>query len=280
MSSSNRPGVVRIADLAAEFSAIAVELQGGVATVMLDRPEHRNVVSDDPLMTELTRLALAVGDDAEVRAVVLIGRGPAFSAGGNIRKMLEGDGMFGGGPAAIVEGYRTGVQRLVRAVHGIPVPTIAAVNGPAIGAGFDLALACDLRLCSTAAKFGETFVNLGIVPGDGGSWFLSRAVGVQRAMELAFTGRVIGSDEALALGAVLSVHEPDQLLPAARAVADQIASKPATAMRWTKQLIRYAERASLDEVLDVTAPFQAILHGTPEHRDALVAMIERTSSRR
>lgn len=262
------------------FEALAVELDGGVLTVALDRPEHRNVVSDDPLMTELTTLAQTVGDDPAVRCLVLTGRGSAFSAGGNIRKMLDGEGMFGGEPAGIVEGYRTGVQRLVRAVHAIPVPTIAAINGPAIGAGFDLALACDLRLCATTAKLGETFVNLGIVPGDGGSWFLSRAVGPQRAMELALTGRVLRAEEALTLGLVLSLHDPEDLLAAATELAASIAAKPPMAVRWTKQLVRRADRATLDDVLDATAPLQAILHGTAEHKDALRAMLEHVSARR
>jgi enoyl-CoA hydratase/carnithine racemase len=262
------------------FDALTVALDHGVLTVTLDRPDQRNVVSDDPLMSELTSLAQTVGDDPAVRCLVLTGRGPAFSAGGNIRKMLDGEGMFGSDPAGIVEGYRTGVQRLVRAVHAIPVPTIAAINGPAIGAGFDLALACDLRLCATTAKVGETFVNLGIVPGDGGSWFLSRAVGPQRAMELALTGRVLGADEALALGLVLSLHDPDQLLAAASELAASIAAKPPMAVRWTKQLVRRADRATLDDVLDATAPLQAILHGTAEHKDALRAMLEQVSARR
>lgn len=267
-------------DSARPLEALAVELDDGVLTVTLDRPEQRNVVSDDPLLSELTALATRIGDDRTVRCVILTGRGPAFSAGGNIRKMLEGEGIFGLDPANLVEGYRTGVQRMIRAVHAIPVPTVAAVNGPAIGAGLDLALACDLRLAASSAKVGATFVNLGIVPGDGGAWFLSRAVGTQRAMEMALTGRVLDAEEALALGIFLSVHDPDQLLPAARKLAGEIAAKAPVAVRWTKQLIRRADRGTLDEVLDATAPMQAILHGTPEHKAALRAMLTRVSERR
>jgi enoyl-CoA hydratase/carnithine racemase len=266
--------------MARSFEAVAVEVRDGVATAVLDRPDSRNVISDEPMMTELTSLALHVGSDPGVRVLVLTGRGSAFSAGGNIHKMLDEEDMFGGPPPSIVEGYRSGVQRLIRALHSTPVPTIAAVNGPAIGAGFDLALACDLRLCASTAKFGETFVNLGIVPGDGGSWLLPRAVGAQRAIELALTGRIIGADEALALGVVLSVHASDELLDAAQGLGATIASKPAMAVRWTKQLIRRSEQATLDEVLDATAPLQAILHGTSEHKAALRAMLDAASSRR
>lgn len=252
----------------------------GVATITLDCPERRNVISDDPLMSELIEIATAMSSDPEVHVVVLTGAGSAFSAGGNIQKMLDREGMFGGTTADIVQGYRCGIQRLIRAVRDIEVPTIAAVNGAAIGAGFDLALACDLRVCSTTAKFGETFVNLGIVPGDGGSWLLPRAVGTQRAAELAFTGRVFGADEALELGVVLSVHASDELLAAAGVLAGTIAAKPSQAVRWTKRLMRQAEHATLTEVLDATGPLQAILHGTDEHLDALATMSQATSKRR
>ncbi len=251
----------------------------GVATITLDCPQRRNVISDDPLMSELTDAAVGVNADPSVRVVVLTGAGSAFSAGGNIQKMLDREGMFGGSPADIVEGYRVGVQRLIRAIHDIEVPTIAAVNGPAIGAGLDLALACDLRVCSTTAKFGEIFVNLGIVPGDGGAWLLPRAVGAQRAAELAFTGRVFGPDDALALGIVLSVHPSDELLDAAQTLAATIAAKPPLAMRWTKQLLRRAERSTLAEVLDATGPLQAILHGSDDHLAALATMSQATSKR-
>jgi enoyl-CoA hydratase/carnithine racemase len=251
----------------------------GIATITLDCPERRNVISDDPLMSELIEVALHLNTVSTVRTVVLTGRGSAFSAGGNIQKMRDREGMFGGTTSEIVAGYRSGVQRLIQAIFDLEVPTIAAVNGPAIGAGFDLALACDLRLCSTTAKFGETFVNLGIVPGDGGSWLLPRAVGAQRAAELAFTGRIFGSAEALSLGIVLAIHEPEHLLDAAAELAATIAAKPATAVRWTKQLLRRAERASLEEVLAATAPLQAILHGSDDHRAALETMAQATSKR-
>ncbi|MFP4514316.1 MAG: enoyl-CoA hydratase-related protein, partial [Acidimicrobiales bacterium] len=177
------------------FQDLSIEIDDGVAMLTLDRPESRNVISDEPMVRELPAACEQLGRDPDVRVVVLTGRGTAFSAGGNVRLMHEKAGMFGGQPHEIADEYRRGIQRLVLAVFHLPVPTIAAINGPAIGAGFDLALACDLRLASSTARFGETFVNLGLVPGDGGSWLLPRAVGHQRAAELAFTGRVIDADE-------------------------------------------------------------------------------------
>lgn len=255
------------------FQDLSIDRVDHVAMITLERPETRNVISDEPLVHELVEACELIGADRGVRAVILTGRGSAFSAGGNIRQMHERAGMFGGPADAIASRYRTGIQRLIKAVFSLPVPSIAAVNGPAIGAGFDLALACDLRIASSTAKFGETFVNLGLIPGDGGSWLLARAVGPQRAAELAFTGRIVDAHEAVQLGLVLSAQEPDSLVPAAVKLAATIASKPPTAMRYTKALLRRAADASFNDVLDAAADTQAILHGTDEHRHALESFL-------
>lgn len=258
-----------------DFEALTVAVDNGVALVTLTRPETRNVISDEPLVTELGAACRALNTDPRVRAVVLTGAGTAFSAGGNVRKMHAREGMFGGQPHEIATAYRRGIQQLIQSVWGLEMPAIAAVNGPAIGAGFDLALACDLRLASATAKFGETFVTLGLVPGDGGSWLLPRAVGAQRAAELAFTGRVVDANEALALGIVLSVHEPDALLPAATGLGSAIASHPALAMRYTKRLIRHGAELGLAELLEETADVQAMMHGTAEHLAAVEKLLAR-----
>ena len=257
---------------------LSVDVVEGVATVTLERPDIRNVISDHPLVDELPRVCDALSADPGVRVVVLTGRGKAFSAGGNVRLMYEQAGMFGGTPEEIAEAYRHGIQRLIHAVVAVEVPIIAAVNGPAIGAGFDLALACDLRIAARTATFGETFVNLGLIPGDGGSWLLPRVVGLHRASELALTGRVIDADEALALGIVLSLHDGDDLMAAALSMASVIAAKPPTAIRYTKRLLAHAQSTSFEHVLDEAAVLQATLHGTNEHRDAVAAFIERRTS--
>ena len=136
----------------------------------------------------------------DVSVLVLTGDGSAFSSGGNVREMSERSGIFGGSIQQIQDQYRRGIQRIPLAMEAAEVPLIAAINGPAIGAGFDLACMCDLRIGSAAAVMGETFVNLGIIPGDGGAWFLQRLVGYQRAAELTLTGRLVSAQEALALG--------------------------------------------------------------------------------
>jgi enoyl-CoA hydratase/carnithine racemase len=258
-----------------ELHDVSLEVSDGIATVTLERPDVRNVISDPPLVDELPQVCAMVDADPAVRVMVLTGRGSAFSAGGNVRLMHERAAMFAGTAEQIANGYRSGIQRLIRAVDAVEVPVIAAVNGPAIGAGLDLALACDLRLASTSAKFGETFVNLGLIAGDGGSWLLPRVVGAQRAAELTFTGRVVDADEALTLGLVLAVHPPEELSAAVADLAATIAAKPPTAVRYAKRLLRRARSAGFAELLDEAATLQAILHGTAEHRAAVAAMLDR-----
>ncbi len=258
-----------------EYEDLVVERQGRAVMVTLNRPDVRNVISDDPLMGELTELCSVLDADPDVAVVVITGAGTSFSAGGNVTKMRDREGMFAGPAERTALGYQQGIQRLIRAVQSLRPVTIAAVNGPAIGAGFDLSLACDLRLASTTAKFGETFVNLGLIPGDGGSWLLPRVVGYQRAAELSFTGRVFDAEEALRLGVVLAIHPPDQLRAEVLELAGVIGAKPVAALRSAKQLLRrWTDEFS--EVLDSAAPIQALLHQTAEHRAAVDAFGNRT----
>jgi enoyl-CoA hydratase/carnithine racemase len=144
-------------------------------------------------------------------------------------------------------------------------------NGPAIGAGLDLACMCDIRIAADTARFAESFVRLGIVPGDGGAWLLQRAVGYQRAAELTFTGETIDAQAALAIGLVAQVVPASELLPAARSLAARIAANPAPALRMAKRLLRQAQTARLDETLQLSAALQALAHHTPEHEAAVAA---------
>ena len=154
------------------------------------------------------------------------------------------------------------------------VPVIAAGNGPAIGAGFDLANMADLRLAADNAKFGETFLNLGIIPGDGGAWFLQRLIGYQKAFELTLTGRVIDANEAKQLGIVMDVVPADQLMDAAMTLARSIAQQPAKATRLTKRLMKMAQRTELRDFLDICACFQGMSHNEPEHLEAVNRMLD------
>jgi enoyl-CoA hydratase/carnithine racemase len=134
---------------------------------------------------------------------------------------------------------------------------------------------CDIRIGSARAQFGETFVNLGIMAGDGGGWFLQRAVGVQRAAELTLTGRIVKAEEARAIGILLEITEPDRLLPRAREIAGQIAAKPPLAVRYAKRALRLATQQGLGEHLESCASLQGALQKTEDHLEALAASFEK-----
>lgn len=248
---------------------------GHVVTLTLNRPAQRNPISDPELIDALEAAVQKVNGDLTVRAVIVTGAGSAFSSGGNVKHMRDREGMFAGAPARLREGYRRGVQRIPRALYHCEVPTIAAVNGPAIGAGCDLALMCDMRIASTTATFAESFVKLGIVPGDGGAWFLPRAVGLAMANEMTFTGDAIDAMTALDRGLVSRVTEPESLLEVAAQLADRVAANPPHALRMTKRLLREGQHQSLESLLELSAAMQAIAHHTEDHDEAVRAMLDR-----
>ena len=217
--------------------------------------------------------------DPVVTVLVLDAEGPAFSAGGNVKDMANRSGMFAGDPEVIAERYRDSIQTLTTTLASTDLVTIAAVNGPAVGAGFDMVLGCDLRIGSTDARFAHTFVDLGIIPGDGGAWLLPRVVGWQKAAELAFTARMIDAEEAREIGVLLEVVTPGNLASRVDALATEIASKPAHSLRLTKRLLRHSRTMDLAGFLDLTAAIQAIAHATPAHLEAVETYIQRLQTR-
>lgn len=249
-------------------------LEAGVACLTMNRDDVRNALTGTALIDDIITTAEWVNATPDVAVLILTGAGRAFSAGGNVKDMVERSGDFAGDVAEVEGRYRRGIQRIPLALDKLEVPLIAAVNGPAIGAGFDLANMADMRIASDRAKFGETFVNLGIIPGDGGAWFLQRLIGYQKAAELTFTGRVIDALEAMELGLLLEVTEADDLMPRANALAEAIAAKPAEAMRRTKRLMKMARRMELPDFLDVSAMFQGMCHNSDEHMDAVTRFLE------
>jgi enoyl-CoA hydratase/carnithine racemase len=254
---------------------VLFEREDAVVTLTLNRPDERNALSTQAQWDELVDCCARVRADESVKVVILTGAGTAFSAGGNVKDMRDKKGIAGGSPYAVFKGYQGGIQRIPLSLHQLEVPTIAAVNGPAIGAGCDLACMCDIRIASDRATFAESFVKLGIIPGDGGAWLLQRAIGYQRAAELTFTGDAIDAQTALAMGLVARVVAPEALLPSARDLAARIAANPAPALRMAKQLLRQAQTARLDETLQLSAALQALAHHTPEHDAAVAAFFAR-----
>jgi len=252
---------------------------GHVAVVTLNRPETRNAISDDEMIDALVAVAARINADMSVRAAILTGTGTAFCSGGNVKRMHEPGGLAAGPGVAVREGYRRGIQRIPLALHTLEVPLIAAVNGPAIGAGCDLACMCDIRIAAQSAFFAESFVTLGIIPGDGGAWLLPRVVGFSKASEMAYTGDAIDADEALACGLVSRVVPDEALLDHAHALAGRIAANPPQALRMTKRLLRDASHMGLEGTLEMSAALQALIHQTDDHHEALAAKRERRAPR-
>lgn len=257
-----------------ELTDALLQIEERVATLTMNRHDVRNALTGTCLIDDIVMVAEWVNGCDEVSVLILTATGSAFCSGGNIKDMLERRGDFAGDVAEIAARYRRGIQRIPLALQQVEIPIIAAVNGPAIGAGFDLANMADIRLASSAAKFGETFLNLGLIPGDGGAWFLQRLIGYQSAFELTLSGRVIGADEAKALGIVLEVVEPDQLMTRARELAAHFASQPQKALRLTKRLMKAAQRMDLKDFLDLCASFQGQCHQEPEHMEAVRRMLK------
>lgn len=245
----------------------------GVVTLTLNDPDSRNAISGLPMIEALLAALSAAEADPEARVIVLTGAGPAFSSGGNLKAMGPGQGLVDDIPARTRANYRAGIQRLPLAFEALELPVVAAVNGPAIGAGCDLALMCDIRIAAQSARFAESFVRIGIVPGDGGAWLLPRVVGFAKASEMALTGDMIDADEARAIGLVSRVVPDVDLLAEAQTIARRIASNPPHAVRMTRRLLRQAQGQSLASVLDMSAAMQAIAHHTAEYRAALAAML-------
>lgn len=250
-----------------------------VATLTLRRDDVRNELTGTGLGAFVAEVARWVNDAPEVSVLVIAGSGRSFSAGGNVKDMHSRVGSFAGDTFELQEGYRRGIQQMALALEAIDVPTIAAVNGAAIGAGFDLACMCDIRIAAAGAKLGETFVNLGLIPGDGGAWFLQRVVGYQQAALLTLTGRTLDSDEAASLGILAQVVPPEQLDACVAALAAEIAAKPPRALRLTKRLLKHAQRMQLSDLLDLSATFQAIAHRQPDHHEAVAAILEKRPPR-
>lgn len=255
-------------------SFLSYEQQGAIVTLTMNQPETRNALTGNTATAEFVEACARIRADRSVRAVIVTGAGPVFSSGGNVKDMrrffeqtIE--------PDKIRQEYRDGIQRLTLALYHLDVPTIAAVNGPAIGAGCDLTCMCDIRIASDKASFAESFVRVGLIPGDGGAWLLPRVVGMSRAAEMSYTGDALDAQQALACGLVSRVVPHGELLPEANRLAARIAANPGPVLRMTKSLLRDGQNVRLDTLLEMSAGMQALAHHTPQHREAVMAFIER-----
>ncbi len=254
---------------------IKLEKRGPVALLTLDRPEAMNALGEPGDGEQVAAACARINADQEIRCAILTGAGKAFSAGGNVKAMKNRTGAFAGPPAAVREGYRGNVHRIVQALFQLEVPLIAAVNGPAIGLGCDVACMADIRISSDTARYGVTFLKLGLIPGDGGAWLLPRVVGFSRACELLFTGDVIDATQALEWGLVSKVVPADRLLDEAFALAARISKQAPAALRLAKSLLRQGQTASYQTVMELSAAAQALMHHTKDHEEGVRAILEK-----
>ncbi len=255
---------------------VIYDSEKGIVTLTLNNPALRNPISDEDTVEALIDALNRADGDPAVRAVILTGAGTAFSSGGNLKAMRDGHGLVDKQQPIKTRGnYKRGIQRIPLAFEALEVPVIAAVNGPAIGAGCDLACMCDIRIAAESATFAESFVKVGIIPGDGGAWLLPRVVGFSKACEMAFTGDAITAAEALACGLVSRVVPDAELLAAGKALAARIAVNPPHVVRMTKRLLREGRHVRIDTLLEMSAAMQALAHTTADHREAVSALLEK-----
>lgn len=259
---------------------VRVETSGAVLRLVLNRPQARNAIATIEDCDALTEALERAQDDAGISCIVLTGEGSAFCAGGDIKAIKSGDGIGPKSKPDVTRAtYRRGIQRMIRALWDCEVPVIAAVNGPAIGLGCDLAALCDLRIASERASFASTFIRLGLIPGDGGAWILSRAVGPAKAAEMILTGDSLDAAQALAAGLVSRVVPEATLLDEAMTLANRIASRPPRTLRLAKRLLRESQHLRLHDVLELSSAYQALAHETDDHREAVDASLEKREPR-
>ncbi|OAI41187.1 enoyl-CoA hydratase [bacterium SCGC AG-212-C10] len=248
------------------------DLTDHVATITLNRPEAMNALTRE-LYTELEAAVRKCHSDPEVRAVIITGNGRAFCSGDDVKQIMLGEQRDES--TRRLRDVRPRPTPAAQAILECDKPVIAAVNGPAVGWGMDLSLFCDIRIASSAAKFGELFIKRGLVADLGGLWRLPAVVGPSKAAELLFTGDVIPADEALRIGLVSQVVEPEGLLDAARAIAAKIAANPPIAMRYMKEGLRKSRNAGMEEMGAYVGSSLAYLFTTKDHREGALSFVER-----
>ena len=254
------------------YECLLYEVKDGIATLTLNRPDRLNALGGslrDDLHDAVTRSAA----DPDVRVMVITGAGKGFCSGGDVKAM--GEAKAGQRERPLIEKIAPGRDRTLLAMREAPQPIIAAVNGAAAGAGMNLALGCDIRIASTAARFTQAFVKRGLHPDWGGTYFLPRLVGTAKACEMIFTGDVIDAAEAERLGIVSRVVAPEELMPTAYELARRIAAGPPVAIRLAKRSIYANSELDLRAALQVETMAQNICFETEDATEGIRAFGEK-----
>lgn len=258
------------------YQHIIYEITEQIATITLNRPERINALT--PIMREeLLDAIVASNDNSEVRVIVLTGAGRGFCSGGDVKAMNEARES---GQANPLEDKIAPIRdRVVLAMRNTDKPLIAAVNGAAAGAGMNIALACDIRIAATDSRFGQTFSRRGLHPDWGGTYFLPRIVGIAKALELIWSGRMIDAEEALSLGIVSRLTAPEELLPAAHELARSFAAGPPIAIRMAKRAMYKNMEPGLREALEYETYAQNICAATKDAKEGISAFVEKREPR-
>ena len=254
--------------------SVLYEQDDRIVKITLNRPDTRNALSGD-IIEGLVEYLQKADKDKNVGCVILTGAGKSFSSGGNlqeIKDMTTKDQMT---QAQLEDWYRFGIQKIPLTMNSIDVPVVAAVNGHAIGAGNDLCTMCDIRIAGEDAKFSESFLRIGIIPGDGGSWFLPKIIGLARANEMILTCDVLDANKALDWGLVSKVVPNENLIIEAQNLAYKIAAQPPEASRRAKRLLRMSQNVPLQDALEMAASQQSMLQQLDDHREAIDALLEK-----
>jgi len=249
---------------------VLYRIEGNIAILTINRPEVKNAFSPE-MLTLWRQFVEEAKADHNVRVIIVTGKGDTFCSGGDIREMAEGRLRSWDMKKFLWEG----AHRIVFALEDLDKPILAAINGAAMGAGLDMAMMCDLRVCSDRAKLSESYILLGLVPGDGGAYFLPRLIGIGKALELLFTGDVLSPQEALEIGLVNRVVPHDRLMEETMILAEKIGSKPPLATRMMKRAVYQAQTSTLRAHLDYISSQLALLSETQDHQEAARSFLEK-----
>ncbi len=257
------------------FSKLSVKKDDTILWLELDNPESSNAITLE-VVESLTRVLSYADFDPEIRVIILAGKGKVFCSGGDVKAMVKKEEMFAGDSNELRMRYMHGIQKIPKCIEDMSTPIIAMIDGAAVGAGCDIAMMCDLRVGSEKAKFGETFAKVGLVPGDGGSYFLQRVVGYSKAMQMTLLADFKEGKDAYEFGLMNFFVSSTELEAKTREIAQKIAQNAPIAVQMSKKNMKMAYENSMNSVLDYAAALQGIAQRSQDHFRALESFQTKT----
>lgn len=262
------------------MSDLLFEVENHIATITLNRPESYNAFSEE-MITKWIEALETVRDDESIRVVIVKGNGKAFCAGGDIKAMHAGEGFYKSKEDITSTGLARKnslwkkIQRIPLLLDEIDKPVIAQIHGFAMGAGLDMALMCDIRIAAASTKLSESYINVAIVPGDGGAYYLPKLVGIDKALDMLWTARMVTAEEAKEMGFVTFVVEDNELEEFTRAYAEKLANGPQTAIRFIKRAVYQSQKMDLRSALDYISSQMAIVTELDDFKEGVDAVINK-----